>query len=370
MNDSVEISLLFDTGAQTPIFDSAFTDLNKDKLGITFKKTNSRTITPGGVIKINREIIGKINIKALGINKEFKGRFDVGNLLKTKLHTNAIFPAYWFFENNIVLMDFEHQFFRILSQDTLNNIKKHYTSFPLKGNPVTYFTVSTVVEISTNSKIKLNGELVLDIGAPGFLYLQVGKSPMRGKGPVVPVVLPEELMVFKTRTLTMNPKDTLQREIINANRITMLDSFSFQNEQVYLLDFRIAPEQIGFLGNEFFQKFQVIFDYKNKVFFLKPNQEYSKPHGPFSLGMKLYRSSDAKSLYVNSLYESSPVANSGIRLGDKILTINGKPTEEITFNELRALEYSNPSTKVILQVQRGQEFLSYEVLIDSLISSK
>jgi C-terminal processing protease CtpA/Prc len=85
--------------------------------------------------------------------------------------------------------------------------------------------------------------------------------------------------------------------------------------------------------------------------------------------MKLYRTSDSI-LYVNSLYKSSAIAKSGIQLGDKILKINGKQTEEITNNELRALEYSNPDTKVTFQVQRGQEILYYEVQIDSLISIK
>lgn len=372
INDSVEISLLFDTGAQTPLFDSTFTSLNKNRLGITFQKTNRRTVTPGGVIKINSQIVGELSINALGMSKEFNGRFDIADLSKTRMHTDALFPAYWFFENNIVLMDFEHQFFRILSQDTLDKIKDQYAVFPLKGNSVTYFTVPTDVEIyAANSSINLNGELVLDIGAPGFLYLQAGKRALRdNRDPVVPVILPEDLTIIKTTSLSWNPKNTIQRKIINANQITMLDSFTFQNEQVNILDFRITPKQIGFLGNEFFRKFQVIFDYSNNVFYLKPNKEYSKPHGPFGLGMKLYRTSDSKSLYVNSLYESSAIAKSGIQLGDKILKINGKLTEEITNDDLRALEYSNPDTKVTFQVQRGQEILFYEVLIDSLISSK
>ncbi|MCK9423534.1 MAG: PDZ domain-containing protein [Bacteroidales bacterium] len=277
------------------------------------------------------------------------------------MNTNAIFPAFWYFENKIVLMDFEHQYFRILSQDTLYRLKKHYKSYPLKGNPVTFFTVTSNVEISANCDIKLNGELVLDIGAPGFLYLQVGKSP------IASVILPKDLILLKTRTLSMNPKDTINREIINAKQITLFDSFNFQNEQAFLLNFKIAPEQIGFLGNEFFRKFLVIFDYKNKVIYLRPNQVYSLPHGPFCLGMKLYRSVDEKTFYVNSLYESSSMAIAGIRLGDKVLAIDGKPSEEITIKELRALEYSIPGSKVTLRIQRGQDIFYKEVLINELM---
>jgi len=38
INDSVETSLLFDTGAQSPVFDSTFTSLNKINLVLVLKK--------------------------------------------------------------------------------------------------------------------------------------------------------------------------------------------------------------------------------------------------------------------------------------------------------------------------------------------
>lgn len=368
INDSVEVSVLLDTGSQTALFDSTFTSLNKDKLGITFKKSNIPTITPGGVIKINSQIVGELSISTLGMTKVVKGRFDIADLSKTGLNADAIFPAYWFFENNIVLMNFEHQYFRILSQDTLDKIKEQYAVFPLKGNQVTYFTVPTTVEIFTkNNEISLNGELVLDIGAPGFLYLQAGKRALRdNNSPVVPVILPQDLKVLKTTSLSWIPKKTIQRKIINTSQISMLDSLTFQNEEVNILDFRIAPQQIGFLGNEFFQKFQVIFDYRNSMFYLKPNKEYSIQHIPYSLGLKLNRTSDSKLLYVNSLYDSSPAVEAGIQLGDTILKINNKPSGEITNDDLRSYEYSKYGTNYTFEVMRGHDTLNFKFLVDSI----
>ena len=194
-----------------------------------------------------------------------------------------------------------------------------------------------------------------------------GISTLRdNKNTVVPVILPQDLEVLKTTLLSWNPNKTIQRKIIKTSKISMLYSITFRNEQVNILDFRITPKQIGFLGNEFFRKFQVIFDYKNNLFYLKPNKEYTKSHNPFSLGMKLYRTSDSKSLYVNSLCKSSPAIKAGIRLGDIILKINDKSTSEITNDELMALENSKPGTKFTFDVLRDKELLNYEFLIDSL----
>ncbi len=367
INDSVETTLLFDTGAQSALFDSTFISLNKDKLGVSIEKVKSQTITPAGVINITSQLSGELKFSALGINVSGNMHIAIADLSETGLNADAIFSAYWFFENNIVLMDLEHQYFRMLSQDTLDSIKDQYSSFPLKGNPVTYFTVLTDVEISTTKNdIKLSGELVLDIGAPGFLYLQTGERALRDTGSVIPVNLPQDLKIIKTKSLSWDPKKTIIRNIISTNHISMLDSLTFKNEEVNILDFRIAPQHIGFLGNEFFRKFQVIFDYRNSLFYLKPNKEYLKLHYPFNLGMKLYRTLDTKSFYVNSLYESYQAAEAGIQLGDTILKINDRPSSEITNDELRSFEHLKSGTILKFEVKRRNEILNYEISIDSI----
>jgi hypothetical protein len=364
INDSIEGSFLFDLGAQTPLFDSAFVESNKTKLGVNIRYVNRKVTTPGGLIKINQEIQGKMKFSALGMEQEFDGRFNVGNLNNTRLNVDAIFPPYWFFNENIILMDIEHQYFQIIQKESIDSIKKQFTSFPLKGNPVTCFTISTEIDITSNCEFKTSGELVLDTGAPEFLYL-CPSNPLIGNKNIVQIDIPEELNVYKAKRLGIDPNKMLIEKIIFANQITMFDTLRFQNEQVRLLDFRIAPEHIGFLGNDFFRKFIVIFDFINMEFYIKPNESYSLPHNPFSLGLKLYRTADLN-LYVNSIYESSNAAKIGLQTGDKILRINGESTIDITNEKINSIEYSNPGTKIAFEVQRGHDKINYEFYTDSI----
>lgn len=370
IGDSVEISLLFDTGAQTAIFDSTFISKNQDQLGFNLRETRQKSITPGGDIKFTSKINSEFNMLVLGDTFNIrKGFIDVADLAKTGLNVDALFPAYWSFSNKSVLMDLKHEYFLFLSEDTLDSIKSEFSVFPLIGNQVTYFRIPANLDISVaNEEMNINGELMLDLGAPGFLYLQNSKEVLYDKSkPHVPIDIPENIHLHRVLRYTLNRMDTMTEKFFVADQIRMFDSLTFNNEHITVFSkFRISPEQVGILGNEFFRKFVVIFDFKNSLFYLKPNEEYKKIHFPYSLGMKLDRSANFKTLYVLGLYELSPAAESGIQLGDTILKINGNSTENITADELKALEYSKPGTNIIMDVKKNQEVLKYEFTIDSL----
>lgn len=370
INDSVEISLLFDTGAQTPFFDSTFIAKNNDKLELELKETKRKSRTPGGDIRFTSKINSEINLVVLGDTFNVKkGFISVADLSKTGLNADALFPAHWVFHDKTVLMDLYNEYLQFLSEDNLDSIKSEFSVFPLIGNQVTYFRIPTNLDISVaDEKINIKGEILLDLGAPGLLYLQAGTEAHYDQlNPFAPVDIPENIYMHRLIRYTLNPTDTMIENIFVANQINMLDSLIFENENVTVLTkFRITPEQVGILGNEFFRKFIVIFDFKNSKFYLKPNEEYKKKHFPYSLGMKLYRSANLKSFYVFGLYELSPAFESGIQLRDTILKINGKSAENITIDELKSFEYSKPGTKIIFDIKRNQEILKYEVTIDSL----
>ena len=370
IDDSVEISLLFDTGAQIAFFDSTFISKNQDKLRLKLRKTRRKASTPGGDIRFTSNINSEFSILVLGdtINIR-KGFINVADLSETGLNADALFPAYWVFSGKSVMMDLKHEYFLFLSEDTLDSIKSEFSVFPLIGNQVTYFSIPANLDISAgNAKMNINGELTIDLGAPGFLYLENSKEAFVDKSkPLVPMDIPENILMHRLLRYTLNPPDTMTERCFVANQIRMLDSLTFKNENITVIStFRMTPERVGILGNEFFRKFVVIFDFKHSLFYLKPNEEYKKMHFPYSFGMKLYRSANLKTLNVFSLYELSPAAESGIHLGDTILTINGKSAEEITADELRDLEYSKPGTNIIIDVKRNRKILKYEFITDSI----
>jgi PDZ domain len=363
MNDSVEISLLLDTGVQAPLFDSSFVAENKDRLDLKIKPYHGAMESPSGIFRISQKITGTIKLNAISENKDFSGYLPIADRIKSTLGADAVFPAYLLFENKIVLIDLKDQYFRILSQDTLNDLKRHFVSFPLKGSQYSFFTISS--KISTDKPadhtVTLDGDLEIDIGAPGFLYLFKCQK-------YVASVFPPDIKTHKIKTLAFNMKDSVYSYAFVVDRLRLSDTWSFWNAKITLLDqfVNLDPTQIGLLGNDFLSKFIVIIDYMNKQLYLRPGPEYFSPCKNSNLGMKLSKDQGAMSYIVSSLYDQTPISIAGIQLGDKILSINGISTEGIKIGEMDSIQRSPIGTKLNFRIQRGQIVFDREITIRNI----
>jgi hypothetical protein len=287
----------------------------------------------------------------------------IADSIRSSLGADAIFPAYLLFEDKIVLIDLKNQYLRILSQDSLNDLKRHFVSFPLNGNQYSFFTVSSKICIDklAGHTVNLEGEMEIDIGAPGFLYLFKCQK-------AVSAILPPDIKTHKIKSLAFNNKDTSFSEAIVADQLRLSDTWSFRNAKITLIDqfINLDPAQIGLLGNSFLRKFIVILDYRNKQLYLRPGPEYFSPCKNSNLGMKLSKEPGGKSYIVVSIYDQSPIAVAGIHIRDKILSINGIPTERISTRKMDSIEFSHIGTKLNFRVQRGQIMFDREITIQNI----
>jgi len=363
MNDSTEINLLLDTGAQMPTFDSSFIAQNKDRLGIVTKPAHAIVESPSGLFYITDRITGSIKLKAFAENEEFRGALMIANIKKLNLGADAIFPVYLFFKDKTVMINLKDQYIRILSQDTLNNLKRQYISFPLKGTQYTYFSISSKIfaDKVPNLPVNITGDLQIDLGAPGFLYLFKSQK-------VVNNAFPPTTKSLKIKTLSFNMIDTVCSESLVTDQLQLSDTLSFRNARITLLNqfINVDPTQIGLLGNEFLSKFTVIIDYRNKQLYLRPNTEYFSPCRNSNLGMRLSKIPDQKSCIVNSIYVGTPAYIAGIQLGDKILSINGVPTESINAVQMDSIHLSPIGTKLNFRIQRNNIVFDRAIIIENI----
>jgi|GEM_PF-4445388 hypothetical protein len=363
MNDSTEINLLLDTGAQEPTFDSSFIAQNKDRLGIVTKPAHAIVETPSGLFNITDRITGTIKLKALAVNEEFRGALMIANIKKLNLGADAIFPAYLFFNDKIVMIDLKGQYIRILSQDTLSELKSQYVSFPLKGTQYTYFSISSKIfaEKAPDLPVNITGDLQIDLGAPGFLYLFKSKASVK-------TAFTPATKSLTIKTLAFNMTDTVYSEALVTDQLQLSDTLGFMKAKITLLNqfINIDPTQIGLLGNEFLRKFTVIIDYRNKQLYLRPNAEYFSPCRNSNLGMRLSKMPGHKSYSVNSLYEGTPISMAGIRLGDEILSINGILTESISEAEMNSIQLSPVGTKLMFRIQRKNVVFDKAITIENI----
>ena len=113
-------------------------------------------------------------------------------------------------------------------------------------------------------------------------------------------------------------------------------------------------EYIAIVGNDFWERFDMIIDLSGKRLYLKPNTKYEEPFESPQHGFSYNdRSRTLGCWVVNCLYQGSNAEKAGLKNGDHIKKINGRNVSEITFEEQRHL--LDKLDSVTLTIERGSE---------------
>jgi predicted aspartyl protease len=122
----------------------------------------------------------------------------------------------------------------------------------------------------------------------------------------------------------------------------------------------------GNLGAEVLQRFTVTIDEPHKRMFLKKNANFSQPFigNRSGLGVDF----DMGKLTVQSVFEGSPAEKAGVRVGDVIISVEGKPVNGDSLEQIRTL-FRAPSGTVIhmvVQTPTGETLAKALTLIEQL----
>ncbi len=113
----------------------------------------------------------------------------------------------------------------------------------------------------------------------------------------------------------------------------------------------------GSIGNQLLKRFEVIFDYKNNCIYLRPNAFINEAFEHDMSGIELYSTGENfKRYFINRIESQSPADDLGIQIGDELISVNFKPTNQMTFDEISELFKSKDGRNLILEIRRGEEF--------------
>ena len=117
-----------------------------------------------------------------------------------------------------------------------------------------------------------------------------------------------------------------------------------------------SKEYIGIIGNDFWERFDMIIDLPGKRLFLRPNAKFKDPFESPVRGFSYTdRSRTLGCWIVNSLAEDSNAEKAGLRNGDHIVSVNGRDVKGISLEERK--HFFDGMTEITLTIQRDTEMV-------------
>ncbi|MBA2703559.1 MAG: aspartyl protease family protein [Blastocatellia bacterium] len=137
----------------------------------------------------------------------------------------------------------------------------------------------------------------------------------------------------------------------------------FQDKQGILA----SPEFDGVIGNEILRRFKVIFDYSRRQMILEPNRYISDREEYDMSGMLLIDEGIGfKTFKVRRIIENSAATAAGLREGDIISAVDGKPASNLTLEEVRQM-FKRKGRSYQLDVERGGQKVQTKIKLKPLI---
>jgi C-terminal processing protease CtpA/Prc len=106
-------------------------------------------------------------------------------------------------------------------------------------------------------------------------------------------------------------------------------------------------------GYEFLRRFNLTIDCKCQRVVLQPNAHISEPYEFDMSGISLMAEGDALRSYpVRAVMTGTPAAAAGIRPGDKLVSLDGKPADQMSLTDLRET-FRRSDVEYALVLRRG-----------------
>jgi len=124
----------------------------------------------------------------------------------------------------------------------------------------------------------------------------------------------------------------------------------------------------GVIGGELLRRFTVIFDSPHRRLILEKNGHFGDPfeHNMSGIALRAEGSHRRTSLRIHRIVAGSPAAEAGLREGDRLEAIDGRPAAGFTLDQLYEM-FKREGREYVLDVRRGSVTLRTRVRLRRLI---
>jgi hypothetical protein len=322
---------IFDTGATNTV------DATRAKaMGIKTEGSLPGGGFGGSIAAYGLSKIGETEVAGTKLKDQVFTVFDLGSLAKVEGVSCDGLVGYEIARRAIVKIDYENGKLTIISPDAFHP-SENAVRIPFKFN-----NHIPVVEGEIDG---IAGEFEIDTGNRSSLAIMrpfAEKNHLKDKYKAITEVISGYGVGGPTRGLLVRPHALKIGTIAVDAPVGMIE-----------VDERgasSATQTAGNLGSGLLKRFTLTLDYANRVLYLEPNANFSKPDVFDRSGLWVMNDANG-TCEVQGVVKSSPGAKAGLQVGDRILAINGVKLDSTQIATFREKLKQPPGTQIELQVQ-------------------
>ncbi len=135
-----------------------------------------------------------------------------------------------------------------------------------------------------------------------------------------------------------------------------------------LKDHEYLNKRNGLIGNVLLSRFQVVLDYRHSLIWIKPAKKYRQEYVYDRSGLTLIASGQRfTDIVVQSVLPNSPAEEAGIRRGDEIMSINGRPVSVLGLANVQRAFQKDVGKTVKIKLKREKEKIKKEVVLRNIL---
>ena len=338
VNDAPPADFLYDTGASITVLDSAYAA----SLGLaTEGRVQGEGAAATGTASFAR--IGRMRIAA----PDSDG-VEIADLRVAVLDLNGLLaPFFWRPAAGVIGFDFIVRFVNEIDFDARTLVLSDPSGFEYRGQgaaiPMTLAGHAPIVKLTLDGEYE--GQFRLDVGSGSTVDLHAPFVRRYGLDHAFPAGV---------EVVSGGFGGTFRNRITRATSLA-IGPYSVPRPLVGLSGARsgalASEDYAGNIGNQLLERFKCTLDYQRRMLYLEPGARFGKPDAFSRSGLLLAKTDGI--VRAAQVVEGSPAARAGIRTGDQVIEIAGRPVLEYTVDAVAALlEQGEPGRKVKLAITR------------------
>jgi hypothetical protein len=347
LNNQLPLKFILDTGVRTSILtEKAYSDI----LHLEYSK--KYTIAgPGGEKLVDAYVTNNVSFDMPGVQGRGhamlvldKDYLELRNYLGTDVHGIL---GYELFSRFIIEIDYEKKTLTLMLPERFKE-KKKFQWLPIHiQDTKPYLTIS----LEMNDTTSVSAKLLVDSGASHGLFLEPGSSPK--------IQIPEKNV---TSIIGRGIGGEISGQIgkikaIHIGRYKISNVItSFPDPNAYTDTLKTNPYifRNGSIGGEILSRFTVIYNFPGERIYFKRNSYYKKDFYYSLSGLTIRaKGSRLKNFEVTNVRPNSTSEQADVKVGDRILAVNGVSASDLDLNSINGFLNSKPGRRISLQVERG-----------------